>query len=154
MASEAHKEPLQGKPAAEQASATGSPSSPRGACPETTKYGRPCPNPSQPGKEVCWHHDAENAARRARNARAGGRAVHSPHSLEIEELKDELKDLIREVKDGKVAPGVAAVITQLANTIIRAMDQDRKVRELDDIEQRLAEIERRAEDGSLRRPAA
>jgi hypothetical protein len=50
-------------------------------------------------------------------------------------------------------PGVAAVITQLSNTIIRAIEQDRKVRELDEIEERLAELERRAEDGH-QRPAA
>jgi len=44
-------------------------------------------------------------------------------------------------------PGVAAVITQLSNTIIRAIEQDRKVRELDEIEERLAELEQRAETG-------
>jgi hypothetical protein len=98
---------------------------------------------------ACWSHDPENAAQRSRNARAGGRAAHSPTSLEI----GDLKALIREVKDGKVAPGVAAVITQLANTIIRAIEQDRKVRELDEIEERLAELERRAENGH-KRPAA
>ena len=70
---------------------------------------------------MCWHHDPENAAQRARNARAGGVAAHSPATREIGELKEELKALIREVKEGEVAPGVAAVITQLANTIIRAI---------------------------------
>jgi hypothetical protein len=124
-----------------------------GACTATTQYGRPCQNQAQPGKEVCWSHDPENAAQRVSNARAGGTAAHSPATREIGELKEELKELIREVKDGKVAPGVAAVITQLANTIIRAIDQDRKVRELDDIEGRLVELERRAADEHAR-PAA
>ena len=128
------------------------PPSPR-PCAATTQYGRPCQNPAQSSKVVCWSHDPENAAQRARNARAGGRAAHSPTSLEIGELKGELRALIREVKDGKVAPGVAAVITQLANTIIRAIEQDRKVRELDEIEERLAELERGADDGH-QRPAA
>jgi len=129
-----------------------SPLSP-GGCTATTQYGRPCQNQAQPDKEVCWSHDPDNATQRVRNARAGGLAVHSPATREIEELKDELKALIREVKDGKVAPGVAAVITQLANTIIRAIEQNRKVRELDEIEERLAELERKAEDG-FARPAA
>jgi hypothetical protein len=80
----------------------------------------------------------------------GGWAAHSPTSLEISELKDELKALIREVKEGKVAPGVAAVITQLANTIIRAIEQDRKVRETEEMEERIAELERRAENGHQR----
>ena len=133
--------------------ATGSPPTPHGACVETTRYGRPCPNPAQPGKGVCWHHDPENAARRARNARAGGRAAHSPTSRELAELKDELKELIREVKEGKVAPGVAAVITQLSNTIIRAIEQDRKVRELDEIEERLAALEERTDSEAGRKAA-
>jgi hypothetical protein len=47
---------------------------------------------------------------------------------------------------------VAAVITQLSNTIIRIIEQDRKVRELDEIEERLAELERRAEN-EHQRPA-
>jgi hypothetical protein len=142
------------KPHEEHSPADGASPTTPGGCTATTQYGRPCQNPAQPGKEVCWSHDPENAAQRVSNARAGGIAVHSPATREIGELKDELKALIRGVKEGKVAPGVAAVITQLANTIIRAIDQDRKVRELDDIEERLAELERRAEDGTVRREAA
>ena len=129
----------EGRPLADGSSPTA------GRCTATTQYGRPCQNPAQPGKEVCWSHDPDNATQRVRNARAGGVAVHSPQSREIGELKEELKALIREVKGGKVAPGVAAVITQLANTIIRAIEQDRKVRELDEIEERLAELEARTD---------
>lgn len=55
--------------------------------------------------------------------------------------------LRREVKDGKVAPGVAAVITQLANVLIRGIEQDRKVRETEEIEERLAALEQKAEAG-------
>jgi hypothetical protein len=129
-----------------------SPPSP-GACVATTQYGRPCQNPAQPSKTVCWSHDPENASQRVRNARAGGRAAHSPTSLEIGELKGELKALIREVKDGKVAPGVAAVITQLANTIIRAIEQDRRVRETEEIEERLAALEARTDSEAGREAA-
>jgi hypothetical protein len=131
----------------EQIPAGGAPPTSLGACAATTQYGRPCQSPAQPGKAVCWSHDPENAVQRARNARAGGRAAHSPTSREIGELKDELKELIREVKEGKVAPGVAAVITQLSNTIIRAIEQDRKVRETEEMEERIAELEKRAEAG-------
>ena len=46
--------------------------------------------------------------------------------------------------------GVAAVITPLANTIIRAIEQDCKVRE---IEERLAALEART-DGEAGREAA
>ena len=142
-----------GKPSDERVLAGGSPPPSPSACTSTTQYGRPCQSPAQPGKALCWSHDPENASQRVRNARAGGRAAHSPTSLEIGDLKDELKELIREVKEGKVAPGVAAVITQLSNAIIRAIEQDRRVRELDEIEGRLAALEARTDSEAGREAA-
>lgn len=123
-------------------------------CQATTKYGRPCQNLPLPGKGECYSHsrDPEHVAQRARNARAGSYAAHSPGSTEIAELKEELKALVREVKAGEVAPGVATVITQLSNVILRAIEQDRKVRELDDLEERLAALEERR-DGTARQAA-
>jgi len=110
-------------------------------CSATTQYGRLCQKPPQPGKKVCWSHDPENAEQRIRNARAGGVAIHSPVTREIGELKDELKMLIREVKEGKVAPGVATVVTQLANVLLCGIEQERKVREVKELEQRVARLE-------------
>ena len=90
---------------------------------------------------MCWHHDPENAERRSRNARAGGRAVHSPATLEISELKDELRSQVRDVNDGTVAPGVGAVLNQLLNSMLRAVETERKVREQDELEGRMAALE-------------
>ncbi|PLS83676.1 MAG: hypothetical protein CYG60_21560 [Actinobacteria bacterium] len=122
-------------------------------CTGVTKYGRPCPNAPQPDKDVCWHHDPELAERRSRNARAGGRAMHSPGIVEIQELKDELKALARDVKEGRVAPAIGTVLNQIMNTIIRAVEQERKVRETEEFEERLAALEGRR-NGSAARPAA
>lgn len=113
-------------------------------CSATTQYGRPCQKPPQPGKETCWSHDLKNAEQRKSNARAGGAAAHSPGTLELQELKDELKVLIREVKDGKVAPNVATVVTQPSNVILRAIEQDRKVREQEELQERIAALKREA----------
>ena len=130
-----------------------SPTPPLGVlCSGTTKYGRPCPNAPQADKPYCWHHDPELAERRSRNARAGGRAVHSPATLEISELKDELRALVRDVKDGAVAPGVGAVLNQLLNSMLRAVETERKVREQDELEERLAALEGRR-DGAPRAAA-
>ena len=137
------------EPNEEHSPAGGSSPTPN-ACTATTQYGRPCQNQAQPGKSVCWSHDPENAAQRAQNARAGGIAAHSPTTLEIAELKDELKELIKEVKVGKITPGVASVITQLANVLLRGIEQQRKVKETEELEQRIEELERRAEDGFTR----
>ncbi len=123
-------------------------------CRATTRYGRLCQNVPLPGREECYSHspDPEHVAQRARNARAGSHAAHSPGTTEIQELKDELKALVREVKAGEVAPNVATVITQLSNVILRAIEQDRKVRELEDLEARLAALEGRR-DGTTRAAA-
>ena len=121
-------------------------------CSGTTKYGRPCPNAPQADKPHCWHHDPELAERRSRNARAGGRAVHSPATLEISELKDELRALVRDVKDGAVAPGVGSVLNQLLNSMLRAVETERKVRETEELAERVEELERRR-DGTPRKAA-
>ncbi len=125
-----------------------------GTCRSITQYGRPCQNPAQPGKTVCWSHDESNAEQRRRNARAGGVAAHSPATLEIGELKDELKALARDVKEGKVTPAIGTVLNQICNTIIRAVEQERKVRELDEVVERLDRLEGRGNGASSARAAA
>ncbi len=129
----------------------GGPPLPRpGTCRSTTQYGRPCQKPAQPGRDVCWSHAPENAALRVRNARAGSVAAHSPGTLEIAELKDELKALARDVKEGRVTPAIGTVLNQICNTIIRAVEQERKVRETEDLEERLAALEGRGDVSSAR----
>lgn len=110
-------------------------------CSATTQYGRRCQKPPQPGKEVCWSHDCENAEARKRLARAGGVAAHSPAAFEIQELKEELRGLAADVKEGKVSPGVGTVLNQLLNTILRAIAEERKVRETEELEERIARLE-------------
>ena len=123
-------------------------------CRATTKYGCPCSNTPLPCKEERYSQsrDPEHVAQRARNARAGLYGAHSPGTTEIAEPKDELKALVREVKAGEVAPCVATVITQLSSVILRAIEQDGKVRELDDLEARVEELEGRR-DGTSRAAA-
>ena len=118
-----------------------------GACSSTTKYGRPCSLPPQPGKDVCWAHDPANAEQRIRNSRAGGMATHSPATLEIHELKEELRGLAADVKKGKVSPGVGTVLNQLLNTVLRAIAEDRKVRETEELEERVARLEEKGGQG-------
>ncbi len=137
---------------AERTPAGGSPLPESGSCRATTQYGRPCQKPAQPGRDVCWSHVPENATLRVRNARAGGIAAHSLGTLEIAELKDELKVLARDVKEGKVTPAIGTVLNQIMNTIIRAVEQERKVREAEELVERVEELERRR-DGAPRAAA-
>lgn len=116
-------------------------------CTATTQYGRKCQKPPQPGKEVCWSHDPENAEARKRLARAGGVAVHSPVAFEIQELKEELRGLATDVKEGKLAPAHGTVLNQLFNTILRAIAEERKVRETEELEERIARLEEKGGKG-------
>ena len=103
------------------------------------------PEPS-PGEKInVLASQSRFCAARARNARAGGLAAHSPVSIELQEFKDEIRAVIRDVKDGKTPPNVACVLAQLANVLLRGIEQERKVRELDEIDERLRQIEERTE---------
>ena len=73
-------------------------------------------------------------------------------TLEIQELKDELRSLIRKVKEGTMASGPASVITQLSNVLLRAIETERKVRETEELEERLAALEG-GRDGTPRKAA-
>lgn len=111
-------------------------------CSATTQYGRGCQKPPQPGKEVCWSHDPANNEARKRLARSGGVASHSPAAFEIQELKDELRGLATDVKEGKLAPTHGTVLNQLLNTILRAIAEERKVREIEELAERIEALER------------
>jgi hypothetical protein len=51
------------------------------------------------------------------------------------------KDLAADVLEGRVDRGRAAVANQLYNTLIRAVEQERKLRELEEIAARLEALE-------------
>ncbi len=91
-----------------------------------------------PGQSHCYAHDPTRAEERRRNASRGGRTRGNG---ELPDLKKQLKDLAAGVLDGTVDRGCAAVANQIFNTVIRAIEQERKQRELEEVEARLSEIE-------------
>ena len=90
------------------------------------------------GKDHCYAHDPERKDERRRNASRGGR---SKGTGELPDLKRQLKDLAADVLKGDVETGRAAVANQLLNTVIRAIEQERKQRELEEMAQRLEALE-------------
>jgi hypothetical protein len=65
----------------------------------------------------------------------------SKPSRELREIKDLCKDLTERVLSGDVLPGVGAVANQLINTRLRAIEQERKNRETEELEERLEGLE-------------
>ena len=91
-----------------------------------------------PGQGHCYAHDPDRSDERKRNASRGGRAKGSG---ELADLKKQVKDLAAGVLDGSEDRGRAAVANQLYNTLIRAIEQERKMRELEELAERLEALE-------------
>jgi hypothetical protein len=114
-----------------------------GVCPGITRKGTRCTLSVPPGADWCYNHDPAREAERRRNAARGGRARANHELAEVKEL---LEDLTNRVlgKEGteKLETGPAAVANQLINTRLRAIEQERKNRETEDLEARIEALER------------
>lgn len=102
---------------------------------------------SQP---FCFAHDPARAAERKAFARRGGQTKSTG---EIARLKVQLKSLADDTLSGEVDRGVAAVCNQIYGTygtILAAIRTEMKVKELQEHEERLQELERLASQRSGR----
>jgi hypothetical protein len=118
-------------------------------CSGTKRDGSPCTLAVTGQQDRCWAHSPENAAQRRQTARKGGRGKASSVS---KELHGKLVELTEAVEAGTLVPYRGAVCAQLINTRIRLIELDRKVREQEQIEERLERLERAraARGGSTR----
>ena len=91
-----------------------------------------------PGQSHCYAHDPDRSQERKRNASRGGK---SKGHGELGELKKQIKDLAAGVLDGTADRSRAAVANQLYNTLIRAIEQERKARELEEPAGRMEALE-------------
>jgi hypothetical protein len=60
---------------------------------------------------------------------------------ELGDIKQRLSDLAENVLDGTVDKGVAAVVSQVLNVYLRALSVELKVREQEEILERVADLE-------------
>jgi len=75
------------------------------------------------------------------------KAARSKPSRELSGLKVQLQDLTRDVLAGDLETGRAAVANQLINTRLRAVELERKIRESDELEARIEELEQDKQKG-------
>ena len=102
-----------------------------------------CGATAMKGYDTCYGHRPDLAEERRRNASKGGkRGGRGRGSGELQEIKVLLKDLTKKVLNIEMGSGVAAVANQLINTRLRAVELERKVREVDELESRLEALER------------
>jgi TolA-binding protein len=74
------------------------------------------------------------------------RAARSKPNRELRDVKALCEDLTERVLVGDLLPGPAAVANQLTNTRLRAIEQERKNRETEDLEERIEDLEERIEE--------
>jgi hypothetical protein len=107
-------------------------------CKATKRNGDPCTLPANGKQGFCWAHDPTTAEQRRRRAQRGGRAKAN---RELPSIKSLLEDLTERVLSGELETGRAAVANQLVNTRLRAIEQERKIKEAEELEARIGALE-------------
>jgi hypothetical protein len=97
-----------------------------------------CTATVEPPHRFCWWHDPANADKRRRAASKAGK---SKPSRELAGIKQRLSDLADDVLAGEVDRAVAAVASQVLNVYLRAVSVELKIREQQEITERLEELE-------------
>ncbi len=115
-----------------------------GQCSAITGSGERCRGVPVRGSTLCAaHHPDTQAARRAGSRRGGrGRAAGSP-GREVQEIRSELAALYADALAGGVDTKVAAVAAQIQNIRLRAVEQERRIQETEELEDRISSLEAR-----------
>lgn len=107
-------------------------------CAGIKRNGERCTATVEPPQQYCWWHDPANADERRRAASRGGRGKPN---REIRDLKNRLEELAAGVLDGSVDRSNAVVVNQILNTRARLIVIERKVKETEELEERIEQLE-------------
>ncbi len=91
-----------------------------------------------PGQQWCPNHDP---ARTEERKRAASKAGKSKPSAELRDVKVQLQTLTDRVLSGELDRADAAVCGQLLNVKLRALEQERRWKESEELESRLEALE-------------
>ena len=101
--------------------------------------GSPCQRIVPPSQSFCHAHDSSRSEQRRK---AASKAAKSKPNQEVSEVKQSLKALATDVLEGRVARADAAVVSQVYNVLLRTLEIERKIREQEELSERLEELER------------
>jgi hypothetical protein len=122
-----------------------------GRCAFIKPGGQRCGSIAMKGYDTCYGHRPDLAEERKRNASRGGRAGgRGRGGGETGEIKALLSDLTEQVLAGELETGRAAVANQLLNTRLRAIELERKIREQEEVLERLEALEAAQSEGGYR----
>ena len=119
-----------------------------GQCSFIKAGGGRCRSRAMQGYEQCYNHRPDTQEDRRAAAAKGGRTggngrPSSPSSDELVDIKRQLRAVLGGTLREQVDKSVAAVLFQGYNTLLRAVEIERKVHELERVEEAVAELERR-----------
>jgi hypothetical protein len=110
------------------------------SCAGVRKDGTPCAATVIGEQQYCWHHDPANE--QARKTIASNAAKSKGKPPRIVQTQKRLENLVDKVEDGKLKPGTAAVMFTGLGVLIKAVEQERRLKETEELQQRLEELER------------
>jgi hypothetical protein len=108
-------------------------------CTATKHDGTPCQSIVKGSQQVCHAHDPARAEQRRRAASIAGKS-RGP-SGELAEVKGHIKSLVTDLLEAKVDKGVASVAFQGFGVLCRYLELEYKIKEQEELEQRLEELE-------------
>ena len=118
-------------------------------CPGIKRDGSRCTVSVEPPQTYCWWHDPANSdARRRAASRGGKRAGRGRPQAELVAVKTQLQEMADGVLSGETNRAAAAVAGQLLNIKLRAIEVERKVKETEELEERIEQLERAREGGN------
>src|SRR5215216_3490732 len=108
-------------------------------CRGTRRNGTRCTQTVEPPNSYCWHHAPERAEKRRRSASKAGR---SRPSTEVRTIKDEIKSVISDVKEGNLDRNNAAVMIQGYRALKDFIALERGIRVEDELAAEIEELKR------------
>jgi hypothetical protein len=117
-------------------------------CSAITRAGGRCRLEATYGS-YCYQHAPETASERQRNARRGGKAGGNGRAgvSELVGIKRDIRSTIDSVLAGRIERGTGAVIFQGFNTLLKAVETERRVRETDELLERIEALEEQTQSG-------
>ncbi len=115
-------------------------------CAAITKAGERCRLDATHGS-YCYQHSPETAEERHQAARRGGKAGGNGRGglSELAGIKRDIRTVIDDVLSERIPTGAGAVAFQGYNALIRAVEQERRIKEMTEFEERLRALEQDAE---------
>jgi hypothetical protein len=106
-------------------------------CSATKPNGERCTLPAKESHGLCWTHAPENAAKRRRNA---SKAATAKADKEIREIKAEIRELARLVREEDFDVSKANAINRLYNTLLAYILAERGIYREEDLAVRIREL--------------